>query len=178
VRRLLQIGWAARATAVGAVLGAAALLVAWVALSSTMGYGASYLIFANIPLSGPRLHPFLSWNHNDSVHAYHVWGSLTVAVVAVTAGLRRRSAETAGVIFALPWILFGVLMALFTVAYGLVGAYNWSNHRGFQVDVYGVQASPVTPFVLTVVSAAYVRAASAIGRLPVTVVALVTRLSA
>lgn len=42
--RILEVGWVARLSVLAALLGGAAVLPLWVALSSTMGHGASYLV--------------------------------------------------------------------------------------------------------------------------------------
>ncbi|WP_322761935.1 hypothetical protein [Frankia sp. Cr2] len=172
-RRALAVGWVNGVASIVAVLGAGAILIVWIMLSSTMGYGASYLVHGDIPLSGPRLEPFLSWRHEDQMHDYHIWGSLTVAIFSVLYGFRRRlvgrEGELAGVVgflFTLPWILFGLLMGLYAVIFGVWGTVNWFSDEGFQVDMYGVSVNPAVYAVMTITAFVYAWTAVMVGKTP------------
>lgn len=175
VTRTLEVGWVARLSAVAAVLGTAVTLVLWIALSSTMGYGASYLIHifsGKAPSNGvtPDIHLFLSWRYEDGVHTYHIWGSIVVAVVAVLLALRETSAGPVGALFAIPWILFGAWMVLCTAIFGTMGFINFLQHEGFQVDVDGSEPlNPAVPAIMAAAALVYVWTAVIIGNLPMAV---------
>lgn len=170
VRRALAVGWVAAVAAILAILGVIAIFAVWITLSSTMGYGASYLFHRDIPLSGPRLEPFLSWRQDDGIHSYHIWWSLIVATFPVLYWFYRRPvdgkwevAAGAGFLFALPWTLFGLLMVLLSVTYGIGGAVNWFSGKGFQVDVYGVALNLAVYMVVAITAFGYSWTATMVG---------------
>jgi hypothetical protein len=113
-----------------AVVAVVVMLVVWVLLSHTMGYGASYLVFGDIPLSGPRLEPFLSWRRADAVTQFVFQGAIVLAVLSVRLGLRGRSAAWLAGILTLPWVLFGLLMGVYAVIFGIGAAVNAFNGDG------------------------------------------------
>jgi hypothetical protein len=155
LRRIVTNGLQSRFGVVWSIVGAAILLALWIVLSYTMGNGASYLAFGNIPLSGPRLAPFLSWRRDDLVYEYVFQGSILLVVLSVLLAFKGKSAIAVAWLLAAPWFLFACLMGLFTVVSGIGAIVNFSHGMQFSVDIYGVQVNPMVYLVLGVTALGY-----------------------
>ena len=98
------------------------LLYLYVRLASTMGYGLSYLLTGQVPVSGPTLDGFLGWHRDGLAHLAYVGASLLVAAEATVRGWHGRVGSRWGRVLAWPWAVFGALM----VVEGVLATYRAS----------------------------------------------------
>ena len=166
VRRVVATGLATTGGIAMAAVAVGVMLILWVTLSYTMGNGASYLVFDNIPLSGPRIEPFLSWRRDDWVSQFVFQGSIVLAIMSIILGVKGKSAEWIAWLLILPWCLFGFVVGALAAFYGIGAVYNWSSGLGFAVDIYGVRVNPVVYAALALAAFGYSRVALLIARAP------------
>src|SRR5680860_723857 len=132
----------------------------WLWLCSVMGHGASYMASGTVPLSGPELRPFLAFRSDDYYFQFHIWAAIAVLLHSVARALRRSYGEPQSpLVFLLivPWGLFGIIMGIYSVIFGIAGTVNWHNDKGFGYDLYGTWVNPAVYMVLAFTAWAFVK---------------------